>query len=284
MECKITQMSKFAAAILKNSQTGTVHSVYRKTINIEFDSGLLALQAEYSPLSPISLITALNETSMESLGLSHGTAVYISESSIIIQSHTFFFDFSEITDLAFSPSLTPPALQKLNTNLESILRTSATGGFDSIFHVYWNIADSLPSLILEGASNYITRAYHFIQREDYPSAASALTRLIGLGTGLTPSGDDFLCGVLAGLLLIGKADSDFALCLKEEVNSCLHNTNDISRAFLICALNNQFSLAVNSLCLPSSETDIKKSFMEIGHSSGFDTLCGVFFIVNILKY
>ncbi|MCD7993626.1 MAG: DUF2877 domain-containing protein, partial [Clostridia bacterium] len=101
------------------------------------------------------------------------------------------------------------------------------------------------------------------------------------GIGLTPSGDDFLCGVLAGLILRGKENHPFALSLRREITSRRFDTNDISRAFLDCSVQCHFSPAVNSLAdLPSSE-GILKVFSAIGHSSGIDTLCGVAYGLSI---
>ena len=109
----------------------------------------------------------------------------------------------------------------------------------------------------------------------YHEAASGLSRLLGLGCGLTPSGDDFLCGVLAGCLLSGNPEHPFIKHLKDMVKKKLTDTIDISAAFLSCALEAQFSLPVVSLYgLPTSD-EILTSFLAVGHSSGIDTLCGI---------
>ena len=42
-----------------------------------------------------------------------------------------------------------------------------------------------------------------LRRDDVTAALRAGQRMIGLGPGLTPAGDDLLCGVLAGLTLLG---------------------------------------------------------------------------------
>lgn len=105
-----------------------------------------------------------------------------------------------------------------------------------------------------------------------------MSELIGLGVGLTPSGDDFLCGVLAGLYIQGKEFSEFAYRLRDNIRKNLHRTNDISAAFLSCAMDGHFSHAVNELWNNPSTEQISKMFHEIGHSSGMDTLCGIYFL------
>lgn len=64
--------------------SGTVHSVYRKTINLSIGGTLAALQAKGSPISPISLITTLTSEEMESLEISAGDFVTLKENIITI--------------------------------------------------------------------------------------------------------------------------------------------------------------------------------------------------------
>lgn len=131
------------------------------------------------------------------------------------------------------------------------------------------------SLILAAAGNRILQCSECLEQHLYGDAAKHLAGLIGLGIGLTPSGDDFLCGVLAGLILRREENHPFAHALCREITSRRFDTNDISRAFLDCSVQHHFSLAVNSLTdLPSADR-ILNVFSDIGHSSGIDTLCGV---------
>lgn len=70
-----------------------------------------------------------------------------------------------------------------------------------------------------------------LKEGQYEKAASTLAGLLGLG--IVPSGDDFLCGVLAGLLLRNQGSHPFTLELGCQIRARLANTNEISRAFLI---------------------------------------------------
>lgn len=115
----------------------------------------------------------------------------------------------------------------------------------------------------------------------YTTAAHNLSSLIGLGIGLTPSGDDFLCGVLAGFILRGMDCHPFAAAVREQLQQKLENTNDISRIFLHCALQGQFSEAVCSLTKATSPAKLSAAFHAIGHSSGMDTLCGILYVLKL---
>ena len=67
----------FASGILSHISEGMVHSVYRKTINVQMGSSLVALQAAGSPLSPVSLITGLDVGEMSGLPVVPGDQVFV---------------------------------------------------------------------------------------------------------------------------------------------------------------------------------------------------------------
>lgn len=283
MHYKIIQASDLILYLLKIRQDGFVHSVYRKTINLCIDKTLIALQSNASPLSPISLITELSEASMSSLDISEGAPVKITDTSLLIGSVCFLFQEARPFSSHLQKKLTPAQRSLLKKHLAVVLLSSHTGGFDSIFHAFQEPSAPLPSPILEGGRQYLLQAGQALSKKDYASASVFLSRLLGLGIGLTPSGDDFLCGVLAGLILSGNDSSPFASLLKEEITAGLHRTNTISQAFLHCALNHRFSSAVLSLADPCDPASIQASFEKIGHSSGIDTLYGIFFILDFIE-
>lgn len=283
MRHNITQVAPLALGLLKDGQTGSVHSVYRKTVNLSIDSALLALQAKTSPLSPVSLRTELSTDSLADLSISEGSSVRIQGSQLLIGSLCFSFDDAALFPTLLSEKLESHRLSVLKKRLDTVLSSSRTGGFDLIFHAFQSPNPSFSSPILEGGYRYILQATKALEQKDPAKASSCLSRLVGLGIGLTPSGDDFLCGILAGLSLSGKGTSSFALLLRDQIKSCLSRTNDISRTFLRCALQNHFSPAVLSLAKSPLSLEIRDSFKEIGHSSGMDTLYGIFFLLDLIE-
>ena len=80
----ITDTSDYLNELLSGETSGTVHSVYRKTINLSIGGTLAALQAKGSPISPISLITTLTSEEMEHLEISAGDFVTLKENIITI--------------------------------------------------------------------------------------------------------------------------------------------------------------------------------------------------------
>ena len=285
MKLSITKMSDYASGIIKKSKNGAVHSVYRKTINLSLGKELIALQAKNSPLSPISLVTELSAHDMELLSIKAGTPVRLSASQIEIcspdKSCVISCAGADRHNLLLRPvdaAQTGEVRLYLAESINVVLSGTKTGGFDSIFY---GEPERELSLILLTAKKIIRECEELYRQQKYQKAASRLTSLIGLGGGLTPGGDDFLCGVLAGLTLTGQENHEFCRALREGINSRLSDTVDISAAFLSCALKGQYSLAVNTLRHKPAPGEILSMFSKIGHSSGIDTLCGVLYALKL---
>lgn len=278
----ITDTSGYAAKLLGTRTHGIIHSVYRKTINLSLDGRLIALQASGSPLSPISLITDLSAEDMNGLSLSAGSPVTITQTTIEAGSTaSFCFSHPHIRNLGLSASLDAGQIDTLESQIFPALSARNAGSFDLLFT---DPERASGILFLTAARERFSEANRHLTSGKFKDAALVLCRLIGLGIGLTPGGDDFLCGMLAGLTLCGLAQHPFALLLREQIAAHLSDTNEISAAFLCCALDNQFSLAVNSLSALPPAGEILASFGEIGHSSGTDTLSGIFYVIRIRHF
>jgi len=283
MSPTITAITTYVEQQLNMCRFWTVHSVYKKTVNIQAGERFLALQAALSPMSPVSLLTDMDAGAFEALPVQPGQQVSIDGSRIIISAPEHPVAFLFQPNKVCPTRLTCPPGQFPRGELLSRLRQAITASQAGIFRLLFRDSTDGPvinaaeeySLILNAARSRIRRCSQCVEQGLYGDAAKDLAGLIGLGIGLTPSGDDFLCGVLAGLILRGEENHPFTLSLRREITSRRFDTNDISRAFLDCSLEHHFSLAVNSLAdLPSAER-ILNVFSAIGHSSGIDTLCGV---------
>lgn len=320
----ITDTSAYMKELLSHETCGTVHSVYRKTINLSIGGTLAALQAKGSPISPISLITTLTSEEMKGLGITAGDAVTIENDKIIIRKFksSIVFSLAEAdvhnlnlihslrcmcissdSSIQKIPGLTESTLHQLHDNIKKSLAGISTGGFEVIFN---HRVNDDTSMMLIAAKKRIEKCTQLYTEGKHTETATELARLIGLGIGLTPSGDDFLCGMLAGLIMAGQTESASSKSLRAAVAEHLTDTVDVSAAFLRCALEGQFSLAVNRLLVnehveSSSDNSqakfnelmtetasaiadvptITDNFLAIGHSSGTDTLCGIMYALEL---
>ncbi len=109
--------------------------------------------------------------------------------------------------------------------------------------------------------------------------AKKIAPLLGLGPGLTPSGDDFLAGILLALSLTERARLRDRIWHAMEP-LLMHHTADISRAHLAAAAEGFGSAALhNLLCAilagaTNTTTPAIAAVTAIGHTSGWDALAG----------
>ncbi|WP_329886005.1 DUF2877 domain-containing protein [Pseudoramibacter faecis] len=260
---------------------GHVHSVYRHTINLVMDSQLISLQPLSSSFSPVTLAVA--DEDFSTLAIAPGTAVHLAGNKLCCQTtnRALSFDTARSHILPSSLSACYPCDPRfLSAMAMHIISRSNADGFASLINRSYDHTD----LILAAAKAFLVKTQHQLENCHPAAAAETLSQIIGLGIGLTPSGDDFLCGALAALRACNLWQSLFSRSLRQILASRLSQTNPISAAFLRCALQSHFSPAVlQFFCdpLPLDDQTIQKRFEAIGHSSGMDTLCGISFALSL---
>ncbi len=118
---------------------------------------------------------------------------------------------------------------------------------------------------------------------DEAGSIQAAEKMIGLGPGVTPAGDDLLIGFLAGLWSTsGKVQGrlSFIHSLGIRLMEVAEQTNLISRTYLHHAVHGQFSSSLTNLAqaiaLGSEDIQDKAdAAMRVGHSSGMDSVTGL---------
>jgi len=100
--------------------------------------------------------------------------------------------------------------------------------------------------------------------------AAGVRQIRGCGEGLTPSGDDFLCGWMLACRLRRRL-SPIAKILK-----AARGRNPVSNAFLGMAAQGRLNRAVKNLLQAPSAARVKTA-CAFGHSSGADLLCGMWY-------
>ena len=201
MQLRILQASTFALDNLKKASVPTVHSVYRKAVNLRTGDQMLTLQPRASVLSPVSLITDYTEEMLADLTFMVGQQLTFHLNT----SHTCCQDLF----LPLSGSETVQSslhLSGLDTKIREAIAMAGSSPLPAHMRgmeLILNQPELLEnSLYMRAASQYLTQFIQILQAsEDFYEMADCLCHLIGLGIGLTPSGDDFLCGFLAGLRL-----------------------------------------------------------------------------------
>jgi hypothetical protein len=111
-------------------------------------------------------------------------------------------------------------------------------------------------------------------------AVSLASELIGLGPGLTPSGDDFLVGYLAGLRCSDPTHRDFVQALGEGISRLSGNTTLVSRCYLAQAVQGRVSSVLMKLAQSMSGEShtigqAARSALNVGSTSGPASVLGL---------
>jgi len=121
--------------------------------------------------------------------------------------------------------------------------------------------------------------------QTHPLDARPLVSLLGLGPGLTPSGDDFLGGALVALHVVALEPLRDAIWAALEPHAA-GLTNDISRAHLAAAAEGCGSEALHALLndVITGQTEALPeriaALAAIGHTSGWDALAGAITVLR----
>ena len=293
MVVQITAACDRSAGLWSTDAKGSVYSVYRNTINLLFQDQLWALQSSLSPLSPISLQTELSPLAMSALSVRPGDACALSGGALYLFSDgeccRFHPSFSNLTTTRLTPVSGSPA-QCAHAAAQLFRRTSAAlsstnrGGLSLLFATGDPpCADPFLSI----AQTAVQQSVHFCQAQDWSACTQSLLSLLGLGIGLTPSGDDFLCGFLAGLAWAGAWEHPLCISLRRGISLHLSDTNVISAAFLRCAADGNFSVPLlqflSAVHHPVALARAAEALAQVGHSSGMDSLAGLHFSAMLMR-
>ena len=268
----IVKSTNYVMDILNSNSPVKIHSIYENTVNLIVNNQILALQTHNTVISPISLITDAN-----SFNINLNSKIYINNSCIFIDNFCFDYSKTEIIDSKMHKNTFNISCDML---IQAIYKADFSG-FNAIFSSKTDIKDNF--LILNAAKNKIDTCTSELLNKNFENLSDILSSLIGIGIGLILIGDDFLCGVLAGCIFDNLEKHSFVKLLKKQIQNNLQNTNDISRAFLSCALNDNFSTPVLNLPYFKSPDEVYHNFKKIGHSSGIDTLCGIYYSLNTIS-
>ncbi len=123
------------------------------------------------------------------------------------------------------------------------------------------------------------------RQADALSAAAIATDMIGLGPGLTPAGDDYLVGFMAGLWSSAGMQMErqnIIASLGRGITRQAQKTNDISRTYLVHAARGQVSSRLADLAEAIQRGEgsnrlsgIAQAAIQVGHTSGIESAAGL---------
>lgn len=269
-------------------EPAAVHSVFRTSANLLYQGQLVTLLDDTRPLYPCA---ARLGGSLPAL--SAGEPALLCRERILFprSGFTVTLDRAQVTSLSlFSP---PSTLQQPHPAAAEALReTILTRGKPEGFAPLLTMLEASPSPLPDNpyvryAADRIPALFAALRQRDAEAAGEAAYSIAGCGIGLTPSADDFLCGVMASVLAsaIARGEQNKWLPITAAMaERAAPRTNLISAAFLRQAACGQLSSdvltlirvlysSVLSLRLPSAAMNV----IAFGETSGTDILTGIYF-------
>lgn len=142
--------------------------------------------------------------------------------------------------------------------------------------------DALPqSADNDETTNYINQVYQAVQTDDLPALQTATHYLAGRGRGLTPSGDDFLLGLVYGLLMLPYRFRTVFEPASTMIAATVKKRSTLISANLVeCAaageVDERLGAAFQALLHPESPPDAAiRGILGWGSSSGMDATAGM---------
>ncbi len=210
---------------------GTVHSVFRGAVNLMADRALITVAADSAGGLPNGVLVHGN-VDYRAAGLAVGMRAVLDTERVRIPAA----DLEIVTAHATPWSSRLPATDGARWSG----RTMPAHG------ILRSAAGPLPGglAMLPQGRRCLAEVGRSIARGDDAGAALAARTLIGLGPGLTPSGDDALAGFEAALRALGHPSAGFLVAALDDVDE---RTTAVSAAMLRHAVRGEFGERVHRL-------------------------------------
>jgi len=286
LRLRILSVGVYAARFIKAHRTARIAAIFERSLHLTAGEDVLCLGGKSLGNGPINAILDVS-TCVDWIGRAGKVANQSAIDNTCLNIGDLDLDASEAA--TWQPPPWPADLS----------RTSMLAGLDAVLDVARRYApsDGLARLSLglsppEHAATAVERVaaphlHALIEWLDARLAAqssdtigtAAPTGLLGLGPGLTPSGDDVLCGVLVALRAVARQDAAAELA-QAIARDAPERTTLLSRAFLRAAAEGHASELLHetvAALVENARQDLPRLILRlggIGHTSGWDALAG----------
>lgn len=249
---------------LRAGGTGTVHSVYRHCVNVLLDGRPVALLAPGGDLSCATAVLAEGEPGR--WGLARGDRAESDGTCLRLGGRVAVrWDGADMTGSTLPAGLALTSARARLRRLAEAGRWPEDGG-----------ADAYRAEVRRMLERRTAQLVWALCRGGVDAAAGAL---VGLGFGLTPSGDDVLAGALLTLHTFRGGERGFQ-APRRAVLPCLSATTDAGAWMLAGAAEGRGRAALARLLAALSgggaECEVRlREVVEIGSTSGHDLCLGI---------
>ena len=277
-----------AAEWLSSNNSAHVFSSFERSCNLIDEQGrFIAIVHNTIGNGPFAMVLEELPLSLEQM-LSVGAPVVVDKNSLTVNTTTIDFSGAILWSARLDwdyPKDCPHHFQKNIRDLYLTVQNNASDG--SLSPMLWSTTDNIGYVgtkLAESAQQLYRGIVSSNIQKIYVSAAN----MAGLGVGLTPSGDDFLIGVMYALWAIFDR-KDAARWSRTIADAASCRTTMLSGAMLQESANGHASehwhALVDVLC-KENVTDVTRACLDIlslGHTSGADMLAGFLLSIDCLS-
>jgi hypothetical protein len=279
----VTTIGDAAARILAGTGEGRVFAVFGRSFYVDFGGGLVCVgPPDFGP-GPSHLLAAFDDVAAWTDRLEPGDPATSLGGVLAVAG--LGLDFSGLVPWRAAPPapLRPADLATgLDRLAEAVARRRPVGLGVLVGDLCRGARPAATALdpFLAPAAAMIAALGDRIRHAapEAPFAVPEPTGLVGLGPGLTPSGDDFLAGFLIALRRLGRGDHAEALAASV-VPLAARATNAISAAHLAHAAAGEISArlieVLDRIAAGGDAEALLDRVETIGHTSGWDCLAGM---------
>jgi len=274
---------------------GQVHSVFARACNIETPAGELVTLLAHDlgnvphgirlagPVAPFDswLIPGQNAILENSALCVPDAGVTVDVSSAAVWRGAVVAVSMDSCPMTPGGAAVAVALRELR---ETLIDCAPAQGFAPLLAAPARARSSVDRACASRLSHTLPMLARANERHDVTAFARAAARLVGLGPGLTPSGDDFIAGYLAALWSRAGFEGGIDAILPslgDALAPLFLRTNAISRQMLSDAAHGRFAERLVDVTVAIScagnVVEATRRALASGHSSGADTLCGLLF-------
>ena len=270
-----------------NRHEGRIVAVFSSVFYVSLDTGLLCItRADVDP-GPFSVITTVpRHVDFRACGLAVNQNAYAEDRRIVVPGRleVDLKSTEEWTPDVIREHPDPVAIERGLNRLRNCLPLDTVGnGFGGYLVKGYSPDEGDPVGLSARAPILAARGYAERAGDGMPDDCDWAKPLIGLGPGLTPSGDDFLGGFMVALHAIGKQVAARQLWLAIRSDACAA-TNPISIAFLSAAAKGRGGASLHATIAAvlsgDDPTTALARLARLGHSSGWDALVGVVTVLD----
>jgi hypothetical protein len=215
---------------------GTVYAVYPDVVYCTTPVGMVSILTNARCLMPFSLVVGSTKA-LTRYEIAEGQEVLLGDDKIEVPACDFSVDLSLATDYELSLDAIQTVFLPvdLDIRLRHVLRAIETNASEDDLSAL--VSDAKQNAFVETVLPHLKRLHEGFL-EQIPSECREASALIsGVGLGLTPSSDHFLCGYLSGYAALSAAlgrNRERVLELtREAASGAAAHTNDLGAAFLL---------------------------------------------------